>query len=437
MRDERGIVLPLTLLMMVALTALALGLVSVAAFEPVISRNLADTTQARFAADAGVEWAFNQIAPQDNWSQFLVGAGANGVTMTSGTPIGTLAAARGTFTVAVRNDTLVGDTALTGVAPEGSTTVDANKVLILTSTGGVGTSVKAVRAVLKKTIFPGNGRPPGALNFPGNEAQAAFTADNFVVDGRGYRMNGTLDAGCADHWGVAVSNVLPTNNPGGNEATVQNSLSSSNPNQKDNIFGKKQNPLGTNTGDNTIATDAGLNPTNIQNFITQAKNAADITLTSSQPSGLTMGSIGGSSNCANWASQNCWGTQDQPKIVYVKGDPDPTSNFNALRLNGPTTGYGILIVEDGDVRVYGNLNWNGIIIVTGQYVGIGFLGTTSDSQTVYGAVISNETMTDPGYFEGVLYGNAKIRYSCEALDTAFNNRKLTAVVGWKDLAPGE
>jgi hypothetical protein len=37
----------------------------------------------------------------------------------------------------------------------------------------------------------------------------------------------------------------------------------------------------------------------------------------------------------------------------------------------------------------------------------------------------------------VLQGNAKIRYSCEALDNAFNNRKLTALVGWKDLAPGE
>jgi hypothetical protein len=357
--------------------------------------------------------------------------------MTTGTSMGTLGAARGTFTVMVRNDTLAGDTAITGVPPEASATVDANKILILTSTGGVGTSLKGVRAVLKKATFPGNGRPPGALNFPGNESQASFTADNFAIDGRGYRMDGSLDAGCADHWGVAVSSTLPTTNPGANESTVQNALSTSSPNQKDNVFGKKQNPLQAGQGDNTIASDAGLNPTNIQNFIDQAKNAADITLTSAQPSGLTMGSIGGSTNCANWASQNCWGTQDQPKIVYVKGDPDPTSNFNALRLNGPTTGYGILIVEDGDVRVYGNLDWYGIIIVTGQYVGIGFLGTTSETQNVYGAVISNETRTDPGYFEGVLQGNAKIRYSCEALDNAFNNRKLTALVGWKDLAPGE
>jgi len=56
---------------------------------------------------------------------------------------------------------------------------------------------------------------------------------------------------------------------------------------------------------------------------------------------------------------------------------------------------------------------------------------------VYGAVISNETSSDPGYKEGVLTGNAKIRYSCDALAEAMNDRKLVSLTNWKDLAPGE
>ncbi len=444
-RDERGIVLPLTLLMMVVLTALALGLVSMAGFEPVISKNLEQTTQARFAAEAGLEWAFNQIAPQPqgNWNQFLSGPTSedgNGVIMTSGTPMGTLSTARGTFKVIVRNDTLPGDTAITGcvptapcapnpVIPETATT-DNNKVLILTSTGTVGTAVKSVRAVLKKALFP-NGRPPGALNFPGNEAEVAFTGNSFEVDGRGYKMDGTFDSSCADRWGIAVSNTLPTGTPGSNEPVVESALSSQ---QKDNVKGKKQVASGLAEGDNTVAAASELDPANIQAFIDQAKNAADISLTSSPPSGLSFNDIG--STCASTPNdQNCWGTANNPKIVYVKGAPDPTSAFSALQIGGTSTGYGILIVEDGDLRINGNFGWWGIIIVTGQYVGVGFLG--GGNQTVYGAVISNETATDPGYREGVLQGNAKLRYSCEALDSAFNNRKLTAIIGWKDLAPGE
>ena len=432
-RDERGIVLPLTLLMMVVLTALTLGLLSMAAFEPVISKNLEQTTQARFAAEAGLEWAFNQVAPQGNWNQFLQGATANGVTLTSGTPMGTLSTARGTFTVVIRNDSLAGDAAITGdsvTTPEASATADANNIVILTSTGTVGTAVKSVRAVLKKALFP-NGRPPGALNFPGNEAEVAFTGNSFEVDGRGYKMDGTFDSACADRWGIAVSTALPTGTPGSNEAVVESALSSQ---QEDNVKGKKQDASGLAEGDNTVAAAPELDPANIQAFIDQAKNAADISLASSPPSGLSFNSIG--STCASTPNdQNCWGTASNPKIVYIKGVPDPTSAFSALQIAGNSTGYGILIVEDGDLRISGNFGWWGIIIVTGQNVGVGFLG--GGNQTVYGAVISNETATDPGYREGVLQGNAKLRYSCEALDSSLNNRKLTAIVGWKDLAPGE
>src|SRR5262249_3899518 len=93
---------------------------AVSAFEPQISQNLADGTQARYAAEAGIEWAFDQLVATNSWDTLLVGAGACG---TSVTPAGwsnvAIANLSGTFTVSVRNDCLAGgtpDSLITGVA---------------------------------------------------------------------------------------------------------------------------------------------------------------------------------------------------------------------------------------------------------------------------------------------------------------------------------
>jgi Tfp pilus assembly protein PilX len=433
MLNQRGIVLPLTLIVMITIGALTIGLLSLSAMEPQISKNLSEAAQARFAAEAGLEWGYNQLAASTAWSSFLSAANTtNGAQVTAAAPIGTLGTANGTFTVRVRNDHKVGDTAMTGVTPLDAThSADGNGVLILTSTGGIGNSTKSVRGAVKRLQFP-SGFFPGALNFPGNEAEVNFNSETFEVDGRGYHTDGTLDAGCTSVYGISVSTVLPTSNPGANENVVQTALSSS---QKDNVKGKKQNTSLAGQGDNTIAQDPVLTPTYVANYINQAKASADLVMQSHQPSGLSYTDVGSSSNCSDWNSTLCWGTAAKPKVVWIKGDEDPTSMFAALQVFGTTTGYGILIVEDGDFRINGNFTWHGAIIVTGKWVGIGFMG--GGTQTVYGTVISNETATDPGFKEGWLSGSAKIRYSCDALNAAQNNKKLVTLTNWKDLAPGE
>jgi Tfp pilus assembly protein PilX len=434
MLNQRGMALPVTLIVMVAIGGLTLGLLTLSSVEPRVSKNLEEATQARFAAEAGLEWGYNFLAQNTTtWSTSLASATAStGATLVAGQAIGTLNAARGTYTVVLRNDHRNNDNLLTGVSPiEGSHNADGNGVVILTATGGIGNATKTLRAVVKRTQFP-NGFFPGALNFPGNEAEVTFSGGTFNIDGRGYHTDGTLDAGCASAYGIAVSSVLPSSNPGANEAAVEGKLAST---QQDNVKGKAQDPNQTAEGNNTIVANPVLTPAYINQFIDQAKASADLTLTSHQPSGLSFDAIGGSTCTSNWASQNCWGTADNPKTIWIKGDADPTSMFSALTLNGPTTGYGVLIVEDGDFRIYGDFTWHGAIIVTGNWVGVGFLG--GGTQTVYGAVISNETSTDPGFKEGVVTGNAKIRYSCDALNNSLNNPKLVKLTNWKDLAPGE
>jgi hypothetical protein len=60
---------------------------------------------------------------------------------------------------------------------------------------------------------------------------------------------------------------------------------------------------------------------------------------------------------------------------------------------------------------------------------VGFFG--GGNQSVYGAVISNELAADP-FYEGVVVGNAKLRYSCTALDRVRNSRRLIKL-NWQEL----
>jgi len=437
--NQRGIVLPLTLMIMMVLASLTVAMLSISGFEPLISQNLADATKARFAAEAGIDAAFNRLAGATNWTTLLANADANtGVLLFATAPMGSLPAGRGTYTVRLRNDSLAGDPTITGVTADPNATADDNGVLIVTSTGQVAGATKTVRVVMKRLNF----LFPAALNFPGNEAETLVDTSAFEVDGRGWKMDGSgLDASCAPVFGISVSTMLPTTNAGGNEAVVESALSG---NQKNNVLGKAQNPAQAGIAENTIAPDPTLTPQYIQSFIDKAKAVADITLDSTQANPVSFNNIG--SSCTgdpthDAADGNCWGSKNpttgeiNPKVVYIKGEADPTSMFHALTLGGTTTGYGILIVEDGDMIVNGNFGWYGPIIVTGKWVGIGFMG--GGNQSVYGAVISNETASDPGFYEGYLNGNAKIRYSCEALNAALNARKLVSATNWKDLAPGE
>jgi hypothetical protein len=430
MLNQRGIALPLTLMIMMALMALTMALLSYAAFEPVLSRNLAENTQARFAAEAGLERALDVLAGTPDWDTVLVGAGDGvGVTLLPESPIGNLPATRGTFTVNVRNDRLPADPAITGVTPvDPSPTDDQNVAVIVTATGRVGAEPNPATKILEAAIKRPTPLPfPAALAFPGNEAEATFSGNSFEISGHGWKMDGSADAGCASQYGIAVSTVLPSGSPGANEGKVQAVVSGQ---QKDNVKGKNEPGGSTGLGNDTIARDEFLTPQKIQNFIDQVKQRANIKLESKQPNGLSFSNIGDSCS-TDPSSQTCWGTAQDPKVVWIKGDPDPSSQFSALELSGGTVGYGILIVEDGDFRISGNFAWNGPIIVTGKWVGVGFLG--GGNQQVYGAVISNETATDPGFKEGVVTGNSKIRYSCEALGLALSARGLTSIVSWRDI----
>ena len=472
--DERGVALPLAMIMLVVLTMLTLTFLSLGAVEPQISRNLSDGARARQLAESGVEWGFNQLAGRDFNDVALLGSGTTtgGVNCGSGIVCKVLVTGQampgltstvGTFTVTLRNDltTVSGDQALIGSGNplDASATVDNNKIVILKSTGTFNGASRTITAVVQRGNLPIN----AAVSLPGVQGDTysqtppcAISVGCYSVDGRDYRD--------ADTWG-------PSTNPTGVgalkygmtaatnaiETTAQNGF---------NTLAKREYLHGSDDGDgyaastdgtaltgaagngrDTIANDATLTAALITKFMQNlASNPSTQILNSTmacqypaaggdhdKPEGIQMQSTG-TANIVT-VTNNCTGAQQinqtmnlgtaaSPSMLYIKGEYDPNSLFRGLAVDGsnPITGYGILVVEDSDLAFFqtGQFRWNGIILVTGRNNSTAFLGTSNSE--IRGALIVNETnpLEVSGFseFAAKTDGTMRILASKENIDRA-------------------
>lgn len=421
-RDQRGVVLPMALFALLMLTGLLVVFLTMGGMETSVAANLDDVTRSRYVAESGLEWAFDQLvaaaALPNGWNNLL---STNSGQMATGMTLPGFAAAFGTFSVTVRNDNLANDNLLTGQAVDpGGATNDTNRVVILTALGTYNGATRQLQQVVSHPDLT----LPGGLNLPGLGTNTSFSGNSFTISGNDTNLDDSAGAGIAGIcpttvWGIGVANI-PL------ETIVQVSLSNQ---QKDNVTGKPQNP-GPGIGDNTITPDATLAPAQIQKFVDAVRPYADISLQASAANRLQYQNIGDTC-AANLNDSNCWGTASNPKIVYVKGTVDPAQAFYAMSISGTSTGAGILILEDGDLNVTGNFRWEGLIIVTGQYVGLRYGG--GGNQTMYGGIVVNETVDMNSEVEVDSMGNAKILYSCQALERVKNMRKMFRANSWREL----
>src|SRR5712691_1192922 len=333
--DQRGMALPIAILALVVLTTLVTAYLSLGAFEPQVSRNLTDGTRVRFVAEAGIEFGFNTLASNSDWTPLLQ---TNNGVLASNATIPGLTGASGTYTVTLRNDVCaaasacnaLGDTALTGVALDtgnqnGAGAVDTNNVVIMTSVATLGPSTKTITVVVGRANLP---PVVAALAFPGITASSSFTGNAFAIKGTDTNLDDSAGA-ATPVFGIAVSSTLGTP-PGSNEGAVESTVSHS---QDDNIVGRNQSGVGTGTGANTIVAEGSLTQSAISSFVAAAKSVADISLTSTPASPQSFTNIG--DTCAsNLASSTCWGTTSNPKVVYVKGTPDASDSYTTLDLGG-------------------------------------------------------------------------------------------------------
>jgi hypothetical protein len=92
-------------------------------------------------------------------------------------------------------------------------------------------------------------------------------------------------------------------------------------------------------------------------------------------------------------------------------------------------------MEEADLSFFqsGQFTWNGIVIVTGRNVGIGF--RSSSNTEIRGALIANETNGAEvgGYFEFLNQAaTMKIRYGKEAIDLALRGLYNTRISSYRE-----
>ena len=489
--NERGVVLPLALICLVALTVMVLTFLTLSGVEPQISQNLTESARARYLAESGIEWAFKEIAARPAGAapgsfEATLFAGPDTVqntaddqqptnvtaqnhaamltTLGSPSPLPTKTTAEGTYSVTVRNDNLAGDDKLNGVGAVdgGNKFTDTNGIVIVASTGTYRGATRTIQVALKRIAIPPF---PGAVNIPGYQADTfmnnninAGNANRYDIDGHDYDRNGALNAANPKKLGIQVQSGVqadlgityeeraeqPFNNAnvctGGDCSAATKAANQAA--RLGIVKGKDQSSSASATGLNTIGPDGSLAPSAMNTFLQQiGSNPAVQIFQSTQACPIVM--TGGTSTATstptltNSCSMNQTvnlGTTSDPKVVYFRGDPDTSLTFAGLTLNNMVMGAGILIIEDGDFQQYGSLRWDGIVIVTGQYVSVAF--RSGSNTTIYGALTAMESQPteSSGPFDFLIDQNLdlRIRSSKENLDMVQQMLAVHKIISWRE-----
>jgi hypothetical protein len=232
------------------------------------------------------------------------------------------------------------------------------------------------------------------------------------------------------------------------------------------VQGKSQVSGAAVTGLDAIAPDNTLTPTAMQNFLNklganpsttviQSSMACPLVLTGNAATSLgfpdspnvpRLSTAGGGCPGNPPVGQTInLGSPADPKLVYFRGELDTSSNFTGLRLNGAIKGAGILVVEDGDLSIntsgsgltiggrHVDFYWDGIVIVTGRYIGTGF--RAGANVEIRGAFVANETIWNEanGYFEFLTQANTlAIRNSTQNINMALRAAYNQRIISWRE-----
>jgi hypothetical protein len=165
-------------------------------------------------------------------------------------------------------------------------------------------------------------------------------------------------------------------------------------------------PATTTQNGNPILTGSPATPQqgntdiDLEAYVETLKSGASVTLTSD----VSNGTYGSASN-----------------FVTVYADATGTQADGELKLTN-ATGYGILLVK-GDLEFAGNLNWNGLIIVTGK---IKTTGGGSNAKNILGQVYGGKS--DLG--DSTLSGSVTLSYHSCNVKNALASQPLK-LVNWK------
>jgi hypothetical protein len=365
--NERGLILIAALTLLTALTLASATAFIVASTDVKVGGNFKTSQSALQVAMAGAEQARETLralnaasANSSDFSEELAArVGANSVL--NGYSVST-----DDSPVASSSSLMSGysySAYLTNDSTDGvSNTTDSNSKVMITS---VATGPNNTKSIVQTTVQ--------LYSLSSNSPAVVYSKDNVTLSGSSLSINGNDSGSCG----------------GGNLGTVYTkdpATTSTNGNP-----GLTGNPSTPQHGNMDIDLEALAN---------QLKTAATYTLTADQ-SGGTFGS--------------------PTNYVTVYSDAISTQADDELKLNN-ITGYGILIVK-GDLQMAGNLNWNGIIIVTGV---LKSSGGGSNGKNIQGQVYSGSSALG----DTAISGNIDIAYNSCEVKKSLSSQPLK-LVNWK------
>lgn len=372
----------------------------------ITASNVRTGTSAVHVADAGIQHALAVVNPGNSLSYTTQTTVVNSTSFGSGY----------SYTVTALN---------------GPGTDQATLTATVSGPNGAKAVVQAVVVRSLLTLPP----IPGAISIVG-EAEASFPATNSVIDGNDFALNGNPTANPAKR-GITVGDISAPSSQTAAQAlsNVNNALSWD---QKDHLVLGLGRDQPTNTPSTGI--DNSLTKKATSDFVNYLKTIADSYLTVKSTGGDVTGTVtastpGGGGNLTVGSKTINMGTNGNPQIVFFEGVPAGQPGDLRLKFSGSIVGHGILVMKDNDLQFLGELDWKGLIIVSGPDTSIAFQG--SGLQNVLGAVIVNETNTDIGASELSISNsnaNTKYRSSKAALDmvqSVLNDKPFLKIVAWK------
>jgi hypothetical protein len=419
-RNERGVVLVIGLLLLAVLTIMALAGNNNTLIDTAIAFNNLSAVRSLYLAEAGLERGKLECVQRyldGNWTSFntiLKGSDNTLGTPDDGIPTfgNSVSFHGGTYMVRVTNDPSDGIN-------------DTNSIVRIMSTGSFGGSTTKLQIYLSMTLNP---NVPAALTMAG-EAEV-FVADgvSFSIDGRDYRLADAdgFPSGTTAKLGVGVGDVdnvsWMNNTP--NAVGLVSSSGLSNNSERQAVQGAGYNFV-TNTP--SVGQQNTVTRMSLRAMADSFKAIADNMI--SYPPGFS-GSSDASGNLLNWPSSGqttCLGSTANPKITYIDVTDNSITNAG-ISLSGTgvggISGAGILVVDGSNLDFSGKVNWTGLVIVVGDFgsFSTGAAGGTSgtDLVRIRGGLMIGEYLTDQGSDEVSINTVTNLQYSTEAINMISN-----------------
>jgi len=367
--SENGFILIAVLTLMVTLILVGATTYIVSSNNAKIGGNYKTSETALQVAMAGTEKAREALRAANassttttDFSQELAAhVGVNGVLNAYPTTVDDTTLANGTMNVG--GITYTYNAYLTNDSTDGSTSAtDSNGRVVITS---VATGPNSTKAVVTTTVQ--------LYSFSTSSPAVVYSKDNVSLNGSAISINGSDAGSCG---GTSLAPVY-TKDP----ATT---TSNGNP----VLSGSPSTP------------QHGTMDIDLQAYVDALKGSATTTLTA-DVSNATYGSA--------------------TNYVTVYADAVGTQADHELRLNN-VTGYGVLIVK-GDLQLAGNVNWHGIIIVTGVMTSS---GGGSNSKNIQGQVYAGSSALG----DTTISGNIDVGYNSCEVKKSLSGQPLK-VVNWK------